>query len=49
MRRLMELVLHHRVDLTPLITHRLSLDEITRGYQIFGQRQDGMLKIAVKP
>ena len=49
MRRLMSLVLHHRVDLTPLITHRLSLDEITHGYQIFGERQDGVLKIAVKP
>src|SRR5262249_15302750 len=49
MRRLMEVVRTGRVDLTPLLTHRVSLDEIAEGYRIFGERLDGVLKVAVKP
>lgn len=49
MRRLMEIVRHGRVDLTPLLTHTFSLDEITAGYELFGERRDGVLKIAIKP
>jgi alcohol dehydrogenase len=49
MRRLMEIVKHGRLDLTPLITHRLSLDQIVEGYELFGARRDGVLKIAIKP
>ena len=49
MRRLIEMVRHRRVDLTPLITHRVSLADIQKGYSIFGERRDGVLKVAVKP
>jgi len=49
MRRLMEMVKHHRVDLTPLITHRFSLDEIGKAYEVFGERKDGVMKVAIKP
>jgi len=49
MRRLMEMVTHHRVDLTPLITHRFSLDEIGEAYKVFGERSGGAMKIAIKP
>ncbi|WP_447603711.1 zinc-binding dehydrogenase [Nitrospira sp. Nam80] len=49
MRRLMEIVRRGRVDLTPLLTHRISLNEIKEGYQLFGERRDGVLKVAVKP
>ena len=49
MRRLMEVVRSHRVDFTPLLTHTVSLDEITEGYRIFGGQLDGVLKVAVKP
>jgi threonine dehydrogenase-like Zn-dependent dehydrogenase len=49
MRRLMELVRRGRVDLTPLLTHTVSLDKITEGYRIFGERLEGVLKVAVKP
>ena len=49
MRRLMEVVRSGRVDLTPLITHRFSLDEIGEAYEIFGERRDGAMKIAIKP
>jgi threonine dehydrogenase-like Zn-dependent dehydrogenase len=49
MRRLMEVVKTGRVDLTPLLTHVVSLDDIKEGYRIFGERLDGVLKVAVKP
>jgi alcohol dehydrogenase len=49
MRRLMELVRNHRIDLTPLITHRVSLENIAEGYRIFGERREGVLKIAITP
>ena len=48
-RRLMETVRSGRVDLTPLLTHRFSLDEIVEAYKIFGSRGDGVLKVAIKP
>lgn len=49
MRRLMAVVQSGRVDLTPLLTHTVPLDEIEQGYKIFGERLDGVLKVAVKP
>jgi threonine dehydrogenase-like Zn-dependent dehydrogenase len=49
MRRLMEIVRRGRVDLTPLLTHTFSLDEITAAYELFGERRDGVLKVAIKP
>ena len=49
MRRLMEVVKAGRVDLTPLLTHVVSLNEIEEGYRIFAERLDGVLKVAVKP
>jgi len=49
MRRLMEVVHHKRVDLTPLLTHRFSLEDIREGYRVFGERLDGVLKVAIKP
>ena len=49
MRRLMEVVRRGRVDLTPLITHTFSLEEIGKGYEVFGGRAEGVLKVAIKP
>ena len=49
MRRLMELVRHGRVDLTPLLTHRFPLDRIGDAYALFGERRDGVLKVAITP
>ena len=49
MRRLMELVRHGRVDLTPLLTHRFPLDRIVEAYDLFASRRDGVLKVAVTP
>lgn len=49
MRRLLSLVQSGRFDPTPLITHRFSLDQIVEGYDLFGARAEGVLKVAVKP
>lgn len=49
MRRLMETVRHGRVDLTPLLTHTFPLDKIRDAYDLFGERLDGVLKVAIKP
>jgi threonine dehydrogenase-like Zn-dependent dehydrogenase len=49
MRRLMALVERGRVDLTPLLTHTVTLDRIAEGYALFGERREGVLKVAVKP
>jgi len=49
MRRLIDVVQHGRVDLTPLLTHSFSLDRIGEAYDLFGSRRDGVLKIAIRP
>jgi threonine dehydrogenase-like Zn-dependent dehydrogenase len=49
MRRLMEVVRHGRVDLTPLLTHTFPLEKIADAYELFGERADGVLKVAIKP
>ena len=49
MRRLMELVKQGRVDLRPLLTHTFTLDQITRAYDVFANRKDGVLKVAIRP
>jgi Threonine dehydrogenase and related Zn-dependent dehydrogenases len=36
-----------KIDTTPLITHRFPLDQIETAYQIFENRQDGVIKVAV--
>lgn len=49
MRRLMEVVRRGRVDLTPLLTHSFPLADIGRAYELFGERRDGVLKVAIRP
>jgi threonine dehydrogenase-like Zn-dependent dehydrogenase len=49
MRRLMELVRHGRLDLTPLLTHRYPLERIGDAYELFASRRDGVLKVAITP
>ncbi|MBZ4373668.1 zinc-binding dehydrogenase [Corallococcus sp. AS-1-6] len=49
MRRLMEVVRAKRVDLTPLLTHRFQLKDIQDAYELFSQRKDGVLKVAIRP
>jgi alcohol dehydrogenase len=49
MERLMRMVETGRFDPTPLITHRFGLDEITEAYDLFSNRRDGVLKVAMRP
>ena len=49
MRRLLELVRQGRLDLTPLLTHTFPLDRITEAYQLFGERREGVIKVAIRP
>jgi threonine dehydrogenase-like Zn-dependent dehydrogenase len=49
MRRLMAMIEQHRVDLSPIITHRFALDDIAAAFDLFSSGSDGVLKIAVYP
>ena len=49
MRRLMELVRTGRIDLTPFLTHSFALDDIAEAYALFGERRDGVIKVAIRP
>lgn len=49
MRRLMSMVQSGRFDPTPLITHTYSLDNVVEAYALFGERRDGVLKVAIRP
>ncbi len=48
MYRLMRLVEAQRVDLTPLLTHTFTLDQIDEAYELFSSRKDNVLKVAVR-
>ncbi len=49
MRRLIATVESGRFDPLPLITHRFSLDDIVKGYDLFSNRRDGVLKVVITP
>ena len=49
MRRLLQMVQHERVDLTPLITHRFSLEQLPEAYELFSRQADGVMKVAIHP
>ncbi len=42
---LVEFISEGRLDLTPLITHRMALDDVLQAYDIFDKRSDGVVKI----
>jgi len=49
MRRLMAMIENHRVDLTPLLTHKFALDDIENAFDLFSHQRDGVLKVALYP
>jgi alcohol dehydrogenase len=49
MRRLMAMVAEERMDLTPLVTHRFSLDDIQTAYDLFSRQGDGVMKVTLAP
>jgi len=42
---LVEAIAARRMDLTPIITHRMPFEQILRAYDIFEKRADGVIKI----
>ena len=49
MRRLIELVSHGRIDLTPLVTHQFSLDQLPDAFTLFSHQAAGVMKVAIYP
>jgi threonine dehydrogenase-like Zn-dependent dehydrogenase len=49
MRRLLSLVSSGRFDPKPLVTHTMPLDRLEEAYRLFGERRDGVLKVALRP
>ena len=44
---ILRLIGQGKIDTTPLITHRFPLGRIGEAYRIFGNKQDGVIKVAV--
>ena len=49
MRRLMAMVDSGRIDLSPLVTHRFALEDISDAYDLFSRQGDGVLKVGLFP
>ncbi len=49
MQPLLERIQKGEIDPSFIITHRMSLDEAPRGYDIFKHREDGCIKVVLKP
>jgi L-iditol 2-dehydrogenase len=45
----LSLLVNGRVDLTPLLTHRFPLAQFSTALDVFERRQDGAVKVAIKP
>ena len=44
---ILSLIEQGKIDTTPLITHRFALKDIKKAYEIFENKLDGVIKIAV--
>jgi threonine dehydrogenase-like Zn-dependent dehydrogenase len=49
MRRLISLVSHERIDLTPLVTHAFSLEQLPEAFELFSRQRDGVMKVGIYP
>ena len=49
MAEIIPLVAAGRIRLDPLISHRFSLDEFARAYEVFTRREGGALKVLLYP
>lgn len=49
MRRLVEMVAHGHIDLTPLVTHRFTFDDVEEAFEIFSSQRGGVMKVALSP
>jgi alcohol dehydrogenase len=46
---LLDIVRYGKVDLSPLFTHRMKLSQAPEAYELFRERREGVLKIALTP
>ena len=46
---ILELISQKKIDTTPLITHTFALKDIEKAYALFENRQDNVIKVAIKP
>ena len=46
---ILKLIREGKFDATDIITHRLSLDEGARGYEVFDKKLEGCIKVILKP
>ena len=46
---ILDLIAQGKIDTTPLITHRFPLSRIEEAYDVFENRRDGVIKVAIFP
>ena len=49
MKPLLDMVVDGRIDPSFVITHRMSLEDAPRGYEMFQKKQDGCIKVVLQP
>ncbi|MCG8500363.1 MAG: alcohol dehydrogenase catalytic domain-containing protein [Firmicutes bacterium] len=49
MKRLLKLIQSGQVDLSPLITHRMKLDQMEEAMELFASRKENVIKVAITP
>jgi alcohol dehydrogenase len=49
MRRLLAMVENGRIDLTPLVTHHFTLEQLPEAFDLFSRQADGVMKVAIHP
>ncbi|MGH7895288.1 MAG: zinc-binding dehydrogenase, partial [Candidatus Binatia bacterium] len=47
--RVMQLIAEGRLDPTPILSHTLPLEQAPRAYRMMAERQDGAIKVILKP
>lgn len=47
-KEILRLIAEGKLDTVPLITHTVTLADIAKGYELFENRRDGVIKVAVK-
>ena len=45
--KILQLIKDGKIDTTPLITHRFPLERIAEAYELFEQKRDGVIKVAI--
>ena len=44
---ILRLISEGKIDTTPLITHRFTLEQIEEAYRVFENHEDGVIKVAI--